>query len=137
MIDLDIGLNKSDVIDALVKTQKSNGMENNAHARLMITRGPKKRPFQHPALSQDGATIVIIMEHSIPKIPRPISLATVPHLRGLPMTQDPKLVLNTDKHFKPRGSIIIFPSHLWHRVKPVTKGTRYSLVIWALGKPFK
>ena len=32
-IDLDIGLNKSDVIDALVKTQKSNGMENNAHAR--------------------------------------------------------------------------------------------------------
>ena len=90
-IDLDIGLNKRDVIEALIKTQKSNLMENNAHARLMITRGPKKRPFQHPALSQDGPTIVIIMEHSIPKIPRPISLATVPHLRGLPMTQDPKL----------------------------------------------
>ena len=53
------------------------------------------------------------------------------------MTANPKLVLNTDKHFKPRGSIIIFPSHLWHRVKPVTKGTRYSLVIWALGQPFK
>jgi branched-chain amino acid aminotransferase len=31
------------------------------------------------------------MEHSRPKIPRPITLATVPHLRGLPMTQDPKL----------------------------------------------
>ena len=90
-IDLDIGLSKSDVIDALIKTQNSNGMANNAHARLMITRGPKKRPFQHPALSQDGPTFVIIMEHSVPKIPRPISLATVPHLRGLPMTQDPKL----------------------------------------------
>jgi branched-chain amino acid aminotransferase len=90
-IDLDIGLNKRDVIEALIKTQKSNLMENNAHARLMITRGPKKRPFQHPALSQDGPTIVIIMEHSVPKISRPISLATVPHLRGLPMTQDPKL----------------------------------------------
>ena len=90
-IDLDIGLSKSDVIDALIKTQNSNGMVNNAHARLMITRGPKKRPFQHPALSQDGPTLVIIMEHSVPKIPRPISLATVPHLRGLPMTQDPKL----------------------------------------------
>jgi len=90
-IDLDIGLSKSDVIDALIKTQKSNGMVNNAHARLMITRGLKKRPFQHPALSQDGPTFVIIMEHSVPKIPRPISLATVPHLRGLPMTQDPKL----------------------------------------------
>tara|TARA_B100000925_G_scaffold167824_1_gene126290 strand:- start:957 stop:1865 length:909 start_codon:yes stop_codon:yes gene_type:complete len=90
-IDLDIGFSKSDVIDALIKTQNSNGMVNNAHARLMITRGPKKRPFQHPALSQDGPTFVIIMEHSVPKIPRPISLATVPHLRGLPMTQDPKL----------------------------------------------
>jgi len=37
----------------------------------------------------------------------------------------------------PRGSIVVFPSHVWHRVKPVTKGTRYSLVIWNLGYPFK
>ena len=37
----------------------------------------------------------------------------------------------------PRGSIVVFPSHVWHRVKPVTKGTRYSLVIWNLGHPFK
>ena len=37
----------------------------------------------------------------------------------------------------PKGSIIIFPSHLWHRVKPVTRGTRYSLVVWHLGHPFK
>jgi len=37
----------------------------------------------------------------------------------------------------PKGSIVVFPSHLWHRVKPVTKGTRYSLVVWHLGYPFK
>ncbi len=36
-----------------------------------------------------------------------------------------------------RGSIVVFPSHVWHRVKPVTEGTRYSLVIWNLGYPFK
>jgi PKHD-type hydroxylase len=36
-----------------------------------------------------------------------------------------------------RGSIVVFPSHVWHRVKPVTKGIRYSLVIWNLGYPFK
>ena len=36
-----------------------------------------------------------------------------------------------------RGSIIVFPSFCWHRVNPVTKGTRYSLVIWNLGWPFK
>ena len=38
---------------------------------------------------------------------------------------------------RPRGSIIVFPSFVWHRVKPVTKGTRYSLVMWNLGYPFK
>jgi branched-chain amino acid aminotransferase len=75
----------------LLETQKANGMSTDAHARLMITRGVKKRPFQHPSLSQSGPTITIIMEHSRPSIPRPIRLATVPHLRGLPMTQDPKL----------------------------------------------
>ena len=37
----------------------------------------------------------------------------------------------------PKGSIVVFPSHLWHRVKPVTSGTRYSLVVWHLGNPFK
>jgi branched-chain amino acid aminotransferase len=57
----------------------------------MLTRGVKTRPFQHPSLSQSGPTFVIIIEHSAPKTPRPIKLATVPHIRGLPMTQDPKL----------------------------------------------
>lgn len=90
-IDLDIGMDRKGVISALLDTQNANGMIDNAHARMMITRGVKVLPFQHPSLSQSGPTFVIIMEHSQPKIPRPITLATVPHLRGLPMTQDPKL----------------------------------------------
>ena len=90
-IDLDIALTPEGVKNALSDTQKANGMTTDAHARLMVTRGVKVRPFQSPKLSQSGPTMVIIMEHSQPKIPRPIRLATVPHLRGLPMTQDPKL----------------------------------------------
>jgi branched-chain amino acid aminotransferase len=90
-IDLDIGMDRNGVISALLETQKANAMTTDAHARLMVTRGIKVRPFQHPSLSQSGPTFVIIMEHSQPKIPRPITLATVPHQRGLPMTQDPKL----------------------------------------------
>jgi len=90
-IDLDIGMDRKGVISALLDTQNANAMTSNAHARLMVTRGIKVRPFQHPSLSQQGPTFVIIMEHSQPKIPRPITLATVPHQRGLPMTQDPKL----------------------------------------------
>ncbi len=90
-IDLDIGMTKDAVISAVSETQAANGMTDDAHARLMVTRGVKTRPFQHPKLSQQGPTVVIIMEHSRQKLPRPIRLATVPHLRGLPMTQDPKL----------------------------------------------
>ena len=90
-IDLDIGMTRAAVIAALEDTRRANEMQTDAHARLMVTRGVKMRPFQHPALSRSGPTVAIIMEHSKPSIPRPIRLATVPHLRGLPMTQDPKL----------------------------------------------
>jgi len=41
------------------------------------------------------------------------------------------------KEIKPQGSIVVFPSFLWHRVKPIKKGIRYSLVVWSLGWPFK
>ena len=41
------------------------------------------------------------------------------------------------KEILPKGSIIVFPSFLWHRVKPVTSGVRYSLVLWNLGYPFR
>ena len=45
--------------------------------------------------------------------------------------------LKQAKEILPKGSIIVFPSFVYHRVKPVTKGTRYSLVMWNLGYPFK
>jgi branched-chain amino acid aminotransferase len=90
-IDLTLARTKDQVISAVLETQAANGMTTDAHCRLMVTRGVKTRPFQNPRLSQQGPTMVIIMEHSRPKLPRPITLATVPHLRGLPMTQDPRL----------------------------------------------
>jgi PKHD-type hydroxylase len=41
------------------------------------------------------------------------------------------------EEIRPQGSIIVFPSFVYHQVTPITKGTRYSLVLWILGKPFK
>ncbi|MEC7792206.1 MAG: D-amino acid aminotransferase [Pseudomonadota bacterium] len=90
-IDLDIGMTRDQVVQALEDLRKANGMQTDAHARLMVTRGRKVRPFQHPSLSRSGPTVAIIMEHSVPRAGRPLRLATVPHVRGLPMTQDPKL----------------------------------------------
>ena len=53
--------------------------------------------------------------------------------------QDPdkKPNIHICKQILPKGSLVVFPSFVWHRVKPVTSGTRYSLVIWNLGRPFK
>ena len=48
-----------------------------------------------------------------------------------------KAAIHSCDGIRPRGSIIVFPSFVWHRVAPVTKGTRYSLVIWNLGYPFR
>ena len=37
---------------------------------------------------------------------------------------------------KDKGSLIVFPSFVWHGLKPITKGVRYSLPSWHWGKPF-
>ncbi len=92
-VSLDIGMDRQGVLDALTMTAEANGMTTDVHCRLMITRGVKVKPFQHPSLSRSGPTIVIIMEHSKPVDAlqsRGIRLATVPQVRGLPMSQDPK-----------------------------------------------
>jgi branched-chain amino acid aminotransferase len=90
-IDININLSKEEIKEAIIETQKINNMNNSAHARLMITRGNKIKPFQQPSLS-DGINFVIIMEHSeAGSIKDGINLITVPQVRGLPMSQDPKL----------------------------------------------
>lgn len=41
------------------------------------------------------------------------------------------------EEIRPQGSAIVFPSYINHQVTPITRGTRYSLVLWNLGYPFK
>ena len=92
-VGIEIGMDRAGILDALNQTAQANGMVDNAHCRLMVTRGLKAKPFQHPQLSRTGPTIVIIIEHSKPAKnlqKRGIRLATVPQVRGLPMSQDAK-----------------------------------------------
>lgn len=44
---------------------------------------------------------------------------------------------HTATEARSKGSIIVFPSHYYHCVTPLSRGTRYSLVMWNLGAPFK
>ena len=92
-VSLDIGMSRDGVAEALRKTAEANGMTSDVHCRLMITRGVKVKPFQHPQLSRSGPTVVIIIEHSKPAAflgQRGIRLASVPQVRGLPHSQDAK-----------------------------------------------
>jgi len=57
-------MTREDIAKALEETAAANGMTTDVHCRLMVTRGTKVKPFQHPSLSRTGPTIVIIMEHS-------------------------------------------------------------------------
>ncbi len=92
-VSLDVGMDKAGIAEALRLTAEANNMTTDVHCRLMLTRGVKVKPFQHPSLSRSGPTLVIIMEHSKPveKLSaQGIRLATVPQVRGLPMSQDAK-----------------------------------------------
>lgn len=93
-IALDIGRSRDELKAAIRETLAANGMQSDVHLRLMVTRGRKRKPFQHPHLSVYGPTVVIIAEHSVPDesvLTRGVRLHTVPHHRGLPLTQDAKL----------------------------------------------
>ena len=91
-IDLELGLTAEQITNAILETQHANNMSDQAHARVMFTRGVKVKPFQQPALSTSGPTFVIIMEHSDPHAKaQGITMATVPQIRGMPMSQDLKL----------------------------------------------
>ena len=50
---------------------------------------------------------------------------------------NPKNIDTSSTYDKPNvGDIILFPSHIWHKVHPVKSGVRKSLVGWVLGNPF-
>ena len=93
-IDMDIGLSRDEMTQALYRTLDANAMTAHAHIRLMVTRGVKRTPYQDPRMTIGSATIVIIPEYKNPKaetLERGIRLFTVHVRRGYPDVQDPKL----------------------------------------------
>ena len=100
-IHLDIGLNRDELINALRQTVEINEMTDGAHVRLMITRGDKKTPSQHPSNVVGGPNIVIIAEHKVadPSIGQDgITLFTVTVRRPPPDTLDQRLNCHSKLH---------------------------------------
>ena len=98
-IQMDIGISKSEMKSAIEKTLKENEMISDVHIRLIVSRGIKSTPYQHPKVTIGHPTIVIIPEY---KKPSPelkiegITLGTVRTIRNN-LTQDPR-VNSLSKH---------------------------------------
>jgi PKHD-type hydroxylase len=41
--------------------------------------------------------------------------------------------VKTNADFRSKGTVLVFPSYLRHRIHPVTSGTRCALVAWFFG----
>ena len=93
-LDLDIGLTRTELKQRLYDTLDANGMHDHVHIRLMVSRGIKATPYQDPAVTIGGPTIVIIPEYKSPDPTlndRGVNLYTVYVRRGYADVQDPRI----------------------------------------------
>ena len=77
---------------ALFETLKANGMTNDAHVRLTLTRGEKITSGMDPRLNQAGPTLIVLAEHKPPVYDKAgLSLITSSVRRFPPDCLDPKI----------------------------------------------
>ena len=84
LISLAINLNRNELQQAIQKTLDKNQMESDVHIRLIISRGLKKTPYQHPKVTLGDPTIVIIPEYKVADqdvVRKGIKLASVETIR--------------------------------------------------------
>ena len=92
-IAMDIGISRQDMTSAIMETLEKNEMESDVHIRLIVSRGIKKTPYQHPKVTIGRPTVVIIPEYkkASEKVKENgITLATVKTIRDN-RTQDPRI----------------------------------------------
>jgi len=91
---IDIGHTRENLIGHINETLDANDMQSGVHIRLIVSRGLKKTPYQHPNANAGGSSIVIIPEYkeANEKVNiRGIRLITVRTRRGTPEIQDPRI----------------------------------------------
>jgi len=93
-LNINIGHSYDELVKIIYKTLNENDMKDEVHLRLIVSRGLKKTPYQHPNANLKGSTLVIIPEYkkADKKInENGIQLVTVKIRRGTEDTQDPRL----------------------------------------------
>ena len=91
---IDIGKSPKELTALIQQTLDDNDMKTGVHIRLIISRGLKKTPYQHPNANIGKCSIVIIPEYKEADVrinENGIRLVTVNTRRGTPDSQNPKL----------------------------------------------
>ena len=91
---IDIGKSRDELADLIQETLQANKMRTGVHIRLIVSRGMKKTPYQHPSANTGASSIVIIPEYKEADeriIKEGIRLVTVATRRGTPDCQDPRI----------------------------------------------
>ena len=93
-ISLDIGLSRTEILEEVGRVISANGMHDDVHIRLVVSRGLKPTPYQAPWVISSPPTLVIIPEYKRADKRRAvdgISLVTVDIRRGEQNVQDPRI----------------------------------------------
>ena len=98
---IDLGMSRDEIVGALSATVDRNEMHDDVHVRLMVTRGDKKTPSQHPSNCVGGPNVVIIAEHKAADpavLESGITLFTATIRRPPPDTLDQRLNCHSKLH---------------------------------------
>ena len=93
-LKIGIGKSKEELIALIYETVYANAMDSDVHIRLIVSRGLKQTPYQHPNANVGGASIVIIPEYKkadATLLSKGIRLCLVDTVRGAHNSQDPRL----------------------------------------------
>ena len=93
LISMDIGVKPTDLKNIINLTLKKNKMETDVHIRLIVSRGLKSTPYQHPKVTIGDPSIVIIPEYKIASpniIKKGITIGSVKTIRDNKV-QDPRI----------------------------------------------
>ena len=93
-IGMDIGIHKNDLVAKIYETLAANDMHVDIHLRLIVSRGLKTTPYQHPRVNVGPPTVVIIPEYKVvteDSKSNGLKLVSVTTNRASESTQDPKI----------------------------------------------